>query len=43
MTRPEMLNRLRSHTAEWDIIIVGSDATGVGWRSMLLRADNLLR
>ena len=30
MTRPEMLHRLRSHTAEWDIIIVGGGATGVG-------------
>jgi glycerol-3-phosphate dehydrogenase len=30
MTRAEMLNRLRSHTAEWDIIIVGGGATGVG-------------
>ncbi|MBV8573362.1 MAG: glycerol-3-phosphate dehydrogenase/oxidase [Acidobacteriaceae bacterium] len=30
MTRPEMLNRLHSHTAEWDIIIVGGGATGVG-------------
>ena len=27
MTRSEMLNRLRSHSAEWDIIIVGSGAT----------------
>src|ERR1019366_106320 len=30
MTRPEMLNRLHSHHAEWDIIIVGGGATGVG-------------
>src|SRR5271157_4091914 len=30
MTRPEMLNRLRPHTAEWDIIVVGGGATGVG-------------
>lgn len=30
MKRPEMLNQLRSHTAEWDIIIVGGGATGVG-------------
>jgi glycerol-3-phosphate dehydrogenase len=30
MTRPEMLNQLLSHTAEWDIIIVGGGATGVG-------------
>jgi glycerol-3-phosphate dehydrogenase len=25
-----MVNRLRSHTAEWDLIIVGGGATGVG-------------
>jgi glycerol-3-phosphate dehydrogenase len=30
MTRPEMLNQLHSHQAEWDIIIVGGGATGVG-------------
>jgi glycerol-3-phosphate dehydrogenase len=30
MTRPEMLTRLQSHTAEWDILIVGGGATGVG-------------
>jgi glycerol-3-phosphate dehydrogenase len=30
MTRPEMLNRLHSHQAEWDIIVVGGGATGVG-------------
>jgi glycerol-3-phosphate dehydrogenase len=30
MKRPEMLNQLHSHTAEWDIIIVGGGATGVG-------------
>jgi glycerol-3-phosphate dehydrogenase len=30
MTRPEMLHRLHSHHAEWDIIIVGGGATGVG-------------
>ncbi len=30
MTRPEMLNRLRLHNGEWDIIIVGGGATGVG-------------
>jgi glycerol-3-phosphate dehydrogenase len=30
MTRQEMLNRLHSHQAEWDIIIVGGGATGVG-------------
>ncbi len=30
MTRPEMLNRFQSHQAEWDVIIVGGGATGVG-------------
>src|SRR6266478_4541275 len=30
MTRPEMLNRLHSHQSEWDIIIIGGGATGVG-------------
>jgi glycerol-3-phosphate dehydrogenase len=30
MTRPEMLKRLQSHQMEWDIIIVGGGATGVG-------------
>jgi glycerol-3-phosphate dehydrogenase len=30
MTRQEMLTRVHSHTAEWDIIIVGGGATGVG-------------
>src|SRR5215471_1046822 len=30
MTRPQMLNQLHSHTAQWDIIIVGGGATGVG-------------
>ncbi len=30
MTRSEMLHRLHSHSAEWDIIIVGGGATGVG-------------
>src|SRR6201994_2160122 len=30
MTRPEMLNRLRSHQMEWDIIVIGGGATGVG-------------
>ena len=30
MTRPEMLDRLSSHPGEWDIIIVGGGATGVG-------------
>src|SRR3954447_20545008 len=30
MTRPDMLTRFHSHKAEWDIIIVGGGATGVG-------------
>ena len=30
MTRAEMLNQLHSHPAEWDIIIVGGGATGIG-------------
>jgi glycerol-3-phosphate dehydrogenase len=30
MTREEMMARLRSHAGEWDIIIVGGGATGVG-------------
>jgi glycerol-3-phosphate dehydrogenase len=30
MTRPEMLSRVHSHRAEWDIIVVGGGATGVG-------------
>jgi glycerol-3-phosphate dehydrogenase len=30
MTRTEMLNQLRSPPAEWDIIVVGGGATGVG-------------
>jgi hypothetical protein len=30
MTRQEMIERLRSHAADWDIIIVGGGATGVG-------------
>src|ERR1700687_5109084 len=30
MTRPEMLTQLSSHPAEWDMIIVGGGATGVG-------------
>src|SRR5438309_3939607 len=30
MTRSEMLSRLHSHQAEWDIIVVGGGATGVG-------------
>ena len=30
MTRPEMLDRLNAHPGEWDIIVVGGGATGVG-------------
>src|SRR5271166_2339282 len=30
MTRQKMLRQLNSHPAEWDIIIVGGGATGVG-------------
>ncbi len=30
MTRPEMLGRLQSHHGEWDIIVIGGGATGVG-------------
>lgn len=30
MTRPEMIHSLRSHGGEWDILIVGGGATGVG-------------
>jgi glycerol-3-phosphate dehydrogenase len=30
MTRPEMLKQLRSHPDDWDILIVGGGATGVG-------------
>jgi glycerol-3-phosphate dehydrogenase len=30
MTRPEMMDRLRGHSTEWDIIVVGGGATGVG-------------
>ena len=30
MTRPEMWKRLRAHEGEWEIIIVGGGATGVG-------------
>ena len=30
VTRPEMLARLRSHRAEWDIVVIGGGATGVG-------------
>src|SRR5579863_6548773 len=30
MTREEMVNRLRSHPTEWDIVVIGGGATGVG-------------
>jgi glycerol-3-phosphate dehydrogenase len=30
MTRQEMLTRIHSHSLEWDVIIVGGGATGVG-------------
>lgn len=30
MKRLDMLNRLHSHSAEWDVIVVGGGATGVG-------------
>ncbi len=30
MKRTEMLDRLRSHASEWDIVVVGGGATGVG-------------
>ena len=30
MTRREMMERLRAHRSEWDIIVVGGGATGVG-------------
>ncbi|HEX4749995.1 MAG TPA: FAD-dependent oxidoreductase, partial [Bryobacteraceae bacterium] len=30
MTREEMVNRLRSHQTEWDIVVIGGGATGVG-------------
>jgi glycerol-3-phosphate dehydrogenase len=30
MTRLEMLDRLRAHPGEWDIVVVGGGATGVG-------------
>lgn len=30
MNRPEICNRIRSHSAAWDIIVVGGGATGVG-------------
>jgi glycerol-3-phosphate dehydrogenase len=30
MTRREMMDRLRAHRTEWDIIVVGGGATGVG-------------
>jgi glycerol-3-phosphate dehydrogenase len=30
MTRTETLNRLRSHKGDWDILVIGGGATGVG-------------
>ncbi|HVN07853.1 MAG TPA: FAD-dependent oxidoreductase, partial [Terriglobales bacterium] len=30
MTRPEMLSRLHAQRGEWDVIVVGGGATGVG-------------
>lgn len=30
MTRDEMMSRLRAHTGEWDMVVVGGGATGVG-------------
>src|SRR5439155_13287609 len=30
MTRSEMMNRLQSHAGEWDVIVIGGGATGVG-------------
>ena len=30
MTRAQMLHRLQAHTGEWDIIVIGGGATGVG-------------
>src|SRR4051794_21280469 len=30
MNRDEMINRLQSHPGEWDVIVVGGGATGVG-------------
>src|SRR5246127_4785188 len=30
MTRSEMLAQLHSHTAEWDILVIGGGATGAG-------------
>jgi glycerol-3-phosphate dehydrogenase len=30
MTRPDMLDRLRDHHGDWDFIVVGGGATGVG-------------
>ena len=30
MTRQEMLDNLHSHTGDWDVIIIGGGATGVG-------------
>jgi glycerol-3-phosphate dehydrogenase len=30
MTRSEMVNRLQPHAGEWDVIVIGGGATGVG-------------
>src|ERR1043165_6194815 len=30
MTRPDMIRRLRAHTGEWDMVVIGGGATGVG-------------
>src|SRR5436309_15377520 len=30
MTRKEMVDRLGSHPGEWDVIVIGGGATGVG-------------
>jgi glycerol-3-phosphate dehydrogenase len=30
MNRDEMINRLQSHPGEWDVVVVGGGATGVG-------------
>src|SRR6188474_1511597 len=30
MNRPELLDRLRSRTTPWDLLIIGGGATGIG-------------
>ena len=30
MTRPDMIRRLRAHRGEWDMVVIGGGATGVG-------------